>query len=126
MTPGPNSALQVQIDSLGEQMKQGFDEIKQMLRDNEERTRAIEQQEAGFRPLVSGRIDAVVDKVAGHEIRLTTKSQQINTLEKQVSKMADMYKGLQRFSIAVGTAIVVTAGGFIWALITHQAMVVFK
>jgi hypothetical protein len=126
MTPGEIAALQVQINDLGDRMAKGFDEIKQMLRDFDIRTRAIEQLEAGCQPLISSRIDAVVVKMVDYETRLAAKSQQINTLEKQVSKMAGMYRGLYRFSVAVGTALVISLGGFIWALITHQAMVVFK
>jgi hypothetical protein len=126
MTPSQTAALQAQIDSLGDRMASGFDEIKSLLISIEERTRLLETSEAGYHPLANSRIDAVVLKIADHETRLATKSQQINTLEKQISKMVDMYKGISRFCWAIGIAVILASGSFVWALITHQAMVVFK
>lgn len=126
MPPGSTAVSQAQFDGLGEQMKQGFDELKQMLRSYEERTRSIETREAGCQPIVTARIDAAWRELEEHNTRLTTKNTQINSLEKQVEKIVDMYKGLQRFCVAIGTIFIVSVGGFIWALITHQAMVVFR
>ncbi len=134
MTPPHNpSALQIQIDSLGGQMKQGFDEIKQMLRDYEERTRTLETREAGCQPIIHARIDALTQDVAEQNTRLATKSQQINTLETNVTKLAEqikqvlgIYKSMQKFYLAIAIPFFLAVGGFILALITHQAMVVFK
>lgn len=126
MPPGSTAALQAQIDSLGERMDKGFDEIKNLLRSYEERTRKVEQHEAGCQPIVIARIDAHERELQEHNTRLTNKSQQINKLEQQVSKMADMYRNIYRFAWFVGSAFILSVGGFIWALITHQAMVVIK
>jgi len=126
MTPGEIAALQAQFADLGDRMVKGFDEIKQMLRDFDIRTRAIEQLEAGCQPLISGRIDAVVVKMVDHETRLATKSQQINKLEEQVKQIVGMYKSISRLAWAIGVAFILAAGSFVWSLITHQVMVVFK
>lgn len=137
MTPPNNSAaLQVQIDSLGAQVKQGFDEIKDLLRSYEERTRAIETREAGCQPLIQGRIDAVWRRVDEHDTKLATKSQQINELEKKIdkqneqigklgdliSKLVPMYKVFVFISSALGTAVI----ALIISLITGQAQITVK
>ena len=127
MAPPPNvSATQIQIDNLADRMDAGFTEIKDMLRSYEERTRKIEQHEAGCQPIVIARIDAHDRELQEHNTRLTTKSQQINKLEQQVSKMADMYRNIYRFAWFVGSAFILSVSAFLWALITHQAMVVIK
>jgi uncharacterized protein involved in exopolysaccharide biosynthesis len=122
MTPSQTAALQAQIDSLGDRMASGFDEIKSLLISIEERTRLLETSEAGYQPLANSRIDAVVLKIADHETRLATKSQQINTLDKQVAKLVGMYN----FFIFVGSAFGLSLISLIWALITGHAQVVFK
>jgi len=123
MTPPDNtSVLQVQIDSLGERMQQGFDEIKDMLRSYEERTRAIEQREAGCQPIMHARLDAMQQYIIDHNTKFTTKSQQINSLEKQVARLAGMYN----FFVFIGSALGLSVIALIWALITGQAQVIFK
>jgi predicted RNase H-like nuclease (RuvC/YqgF family) len=116
------SVFQDQINSLGDRMDAGFTEIKDLLRSYEERTRAIEQREAGCQPLITGRIDAVWRKVDDHETRLTTKSQQINALERQVARLAMVYNFFVFVSSALGLSVI----ALIWAMITGQATVIFR
>jgi predicted RNase H-like nuclease (RuvC/YqgF family) len=122
MPPENTSALEAQIHSLEERTVAGFTEIKDMLRSYEERTRAIEKLEAGCQPIVTGRIDAVWRKVDEHETRLETKSQQINSLEKQVARLATMYTAF----VFIGSTLGVSVIALIWAMITGQATVVFR
>jgi len=126
MTPENISAFQAQIDNLGERMDKGFDELKSFLRSFDDRLRAIERMEAGCQPIVTARIDAVVHQLSDHETRLTTKSQQINKLEKQTEQIVGMYKSISRLAWAIGVAFILAAGSFVWSLITHQVMVVFR
>lgn len=132
MPPGLSSE-QSQLDHLGTRLDQGFGELKTLLYSFDGRLRAIEHMEAGCQPIVTQRIDGVLKTLSDHETRLATKSQQINTLEKQVQKMLDMYEGLagmyktaQKVVIAMGIAFFTATGGFIWALIVHRAEVIFK
>lgn len=122
MPPENTYALEAQIHSLEERTVAGFTEIKDMLRSYEERTRAIEKLEAGCQPIVTGRIDAVWRKVDEHETRLETKSQQINSLEKQVARLATMYTAF----VFIGSTLGVSVIALIWAMITGQATVVFR
>lgn len=126
MAPPFNSSVQSQIDSLGDRVAQGFDEIKGILHPVEDRLRAIERMEAGCQPVMITRIDAVISQLSDHEIRLKAKSQQINLLEQQMKTMVDMYKNIIRFAWTIGMAFLLAIGGFLFSLITHQVMVVFK
>jgi hypothetical protein len=120
--PGNSSALQVQIDGLGERMQQGFDDIKGMLRSYEERTRLLEIKESGCQPIIHARLDAMQQDISDHKTKFATKSQQINSLEKQVARLATMYG----FFIFVGSAFGISLISLIWALITGRAEVIFK
>ena len=122
MTPPNTSALQAQINGLGERMQQGFDEIKVMLHSYEERTRTLEHKEAGCQPIIHARLDAQQQDIAGHDTKLATKSQQINALEKQVARLATMYSVFVFIGSSLGLSII----ALIWSLITGRAEIIFK
>lgn len=122
MPTGNDYVTQSQIDSFAERMVQGFDELKNMVRPLDERLRAIERMEAGCYPVTVTRIDAVVKQLSDHETKIAAKSQQINKLEQQVSKLAGMYNFFIFISSAFGLSLI----ALIWALITGQAHIVFK
>ena len=115
-------ALQIQIDNLAEQMRQDFDEIKDMLRSNEERIRKVEQVEAGCQPILHVRIDQVSKTLDDHNARLTSHSQQIRSQNDQMAPLKTMYKVMVFISSALGISIM----ALIWSLILGQAQVVFK
>lgn len=132
MPPG-ESAIQSQIDSLGDRMATGFGELKDILRPVEDRLRAIERMEAGCQPVMITRIDSVIKQVADHETRLQNKSQQIINLEKQVTSLAEqikslvgIYKSMVKFYWAIGIPFILAVGGFLMSLILGKAIVVFK
>jgi hypothetical protein len=67
MTPTQNTVLQAQLTQLGETMQAGFNELKALIQNVDQRVRMIETQEAGCQPLVNSRLAAVEGKVADHE-----------------------------------------------------------
>jgi predicted RNase H-like nuclease (RuvC/YqgF family) len=115
MPPSSTAALQAQIDNLGERMDRGFDEIKNLLRSYEERTRKVEQQEAGCQPVITSQIKSVFLELGKHDGR-------IEKLEKQLGRVMAMYSVFIFISGALGLSII----ALIWAMITGQATVVFR
>lgn len=67
MTTTQTSVLQAQITQLGETMQAGFNELKTLIQNVDQRVRAIETQEAGCQPLVNSRLAAVEAKASAHD-----------------------------------------------------------
>jgi hypothetical protein len=134
--------LQTQIDGLAESMKGGFAEMKAMLTDLSERVRALENSEAGCRPMTTGRLEAAwrkIDELAmvatanaaavsdlGHanrvlkakvdEIELTVKGQAV-LLTELVST-----NRLLKWIAGILTAVLIAV---LLSLVTGQAAIVF-
>jgi predicted RNase H-like nuclease (RuvC/YqgF family) len=70
-----NQSLQRQIIELTGRVNQiacGIDDIKNMLKNMEERIRKLENDEAGAHPLMESRIDAAWRKIEEHDRRMKT------------------------------------------------------
>lgn len=69
-------SLQAQIDAMWDRMEKGLEEIKAMLRANEERLRALENRESSCQPLIQSRLDAawkMIDELkAANELQRKT------------------------------------------------------
>lgn len=87
------SALQTQINSLGERMERGFSELKEMLQGFETRVRAVETQEAGCQPLVNARLAALESKTDAHAVDIKVMKDTIAEL-KQTNKILTWVGGL--------------------------------
>jgi len=61
------SALQAQINALGERMEKEFGDVKNMIRGFDERVRSLETREAGCQPILTERIDAAWRKIGEHD-----------------------------------------------------------
>jgi|SRR3989304_5935014 len=116
------AALQIQIDGLGERMDKGFEELKAILRSYEERTRAIEQREAGCQPIITSRMDAAWRKLDEHETKFETVHKDVDELDKKLVSVMFMYRVFVFISSALGLSII----SLIWALITGRAEITFK
>jgi chromosome segregation ATPase len=111
-----------QINYLVDRINEGFEELKEHINQLDDRLRKMEQTDAACIPVMNARIDHVNDKLKEHENSLTTKSQQIKTLEAQVARLANMYAIMTWIFGALGISVI----GLIWALITGQAEVIFR
>jgi hypothetical protein len=70
MTPNESEMFQKQIDSLGERVEKGLDEIKEMLRSFEARVRKVEGDQARCEPTLTMRLDAAWRRIDQHEAEL--------------------------------------------------------
>lgn len=80
-TPSGQSALQAQINQLGERMDRGFSELKEIMTGVEGRVRGLETREAGCQPMVTSKIDAVAKRVDEHEAELKTLKENVAELK---------------------------------------------
>jgi predicted phage tail protein len=120
MTPPNNSAaaltaLQAQIDGLGDRMKEGFDEVKGMIMGFDTRVRGLETREAGCQPVLAAGLKSAQDKIDEHD-------KQLKALEMQMSRLMTAYGVL----VLIGSSTMLSVMALIWALITGQAEVIFK
>ena len=86
-----NTNLQSQITELSARVNQiacGIDDIKNMLKQVEERVRKLENNEAGAHPLMESRIDAAWRKIDEHDKRLDTLAQMVSKLDQSNRLMA--------------------------------------
>jgi hypothetical protein len=104
----------MQIDSLGERMDKGFEELKELLRSYEERTRAVEQNQAGYQPVLIARMKTA-------EILLKEHSDEIKVLKNAVLELINTNRIL-KWVFGVFTAILVT---MLIAIATGKAKVIF-
>jgi len=125
MPPG-SSAVQSQLNSLGERMEKNFDEVKVMMNGFDSRVREIEKSEAGCRALISERIDAAWNKLDEH----TTTLKEINEIvTKQVLLVTQLIesqrqlKDILKWVLSIITAVIVV---IVIGLATGQATVIFR
>lgn len=96
-----NFSLQRQITEFSTRMEQvarDIVEIKQVLREIEERVRALENHEAGSHPLMDSRIDAAWRKIEEHEKR-------VSLLELTVQKISTTNRILSGISVLLGSTV---------------------
>ncbi|MBI4928315.1 MAG: hypothetical protein HY835_11155 [Anaerolineae bacterium] len=104
-------SLQAQIDSLGERMEKGFEEIKALLRGNEERLRSLETREASCQPLIQSRLDAAWRKIDEHE--------------KEIETLTEIAQSL-RATLRVVTGVLVVLGTGVGAWLVNQVLGLIK
>lgn len=123
MSPGSStSALQAQIDNLGERMDKGFDEIKALVRSFDDHVRLVEMKEAGCQPITVSRLDSTWHRLDEHEIKLVQHDAKHQKLDRQLGRAMSMYGIFVFISSALGLSII----ALIWSLLTGQATVVFR
>lgn len=88
MTENTLRGLQIQIDSLGTRMEKGFDEVKEMLNNTNERLRCVELQAANQTPNFINKIDSAWEKIKSHE-------EDIKHLKKTVDELMQTNKILK-------------------------------
>jgi hypothetical protein len=125
MPPG-SSAVQAQLNSLGERMEKNFDEVKAMMNGFDARVREIEKGEAGCQALVSGRIDAAWKKLDEHTSSLkeieNIVSQQVLVVTQLIESQRQL-KDIFKWVLGIVTAVIIVI--FI-GLATGQATVIFR
>jgi hypothetical protein len=122
MTPSNASALQTQIDNLGERMDKGFDEIKALVRSFDDHVRVVEMKEAGCQPITISRLDSTWRRLDDHEVRFVQHDARHQKLDRQLGRAMSMYGIFVFISSALGLSVI----ALIWSLLTGQATVVFK
>lgn len=108
-----SSALQGQINGLGETMRAGFEEIKKLIGGIDERLRRLEMNEAGCQPIINQRLDAAWRKLDELEHGADDRQTRLLKLENHVSVLT---KILTFIGTVVGTQVLL----LIWALMTGQ------
>lgn len=86
-----NTSLQRQIAELTARVNriaEDVTDIKQMLKDIEERVRSLENHEAGSHPLMESRIDAAWRKLEDHDRRIDNLTQIVARLDHSNKLMA--------------------------------------
>ncbi len=116
------TALQAQIDNLGERMEKGFDELKDMILSFDTRVRGLETREAGSQPVFTAGLEAARKRLDEHELQLRGLEKDISKLTLDCSKLTVAYGVL----VFIGSSALLSVIALIWALITGQAEVVFK
>jgi hypothetical protein len=103
-----------QIETLGESMRAGFDELKSMMRAMDDRLRKIENTEAGCFPLTSQRLEHFSK-------RLDAVEKTVGEHEKILSELVSTNRTL-KWLAGIATAILIS---LLLALVTGQAAIVF-
>lgn len=114
MAPTANSALQARVDALGETVREGFDELKELLRGIDARVRTVETQSASVQPLVNQRLAQLEATALEH-------GGAIKALEKITAQLAST-NGILKWILGIITA-VLTA--FLIALVTGKLQLLF-
>lgn len=122
MTPANTAALQSQLDSLGERIDKGLDEIKALVRSFDDHVRVVEMKEAGCQPITINRLDSTWRRLDDHEIKFVQHDARHQKLDRQLGRAMSMYGIFVFISSALGLSVI----ALIWSLLTGQATVVFR
>lgn len=115
----PSAALQARIDEIGMRMDKGFDELKALLGNSEQRIRQIEQDQAGQHPLLESRIDAAWRKLDDHSLELKS----VNTRADKALLIAERLEMIFRWLLGIITATIVA---ILIALISGKLVITFR
>lgn len=95
MTEGTLRGLQDQINSLGNRMEKGFDELKQIVSGFDKRVRDVELKEANCNPILTARVDAAWRKLDEHDAVLKEMDKAMEELKKTISELVSTNKILK-------------------------------
>jgi len=87
-------------------MDHGFDELKELLRNSEERMRALETKEAGCQPLVNGRIDAAWREIDAHRVSIKDISGKVESQERAIEVLQQSNNLMKWIAGIAGSALI--------------------
>lgn len=106
MTENEVIGLQTQINSLGQRMEKGFDEIKQIVSGFDARVRSVELKEANCNPLLNARVDAAWRKLDEQDQKMKEFGKTFDELEKTVAEFVSTNRIL-KWILGVLTALMI-------------------
>ena len=112
-------SVQTQIDSIGERMDKGFEEIKSLLGRYEERLRGIETREAGCAPIVNSRLDAAWRRLDEHSLQIKSLADDV----REISNSALLLTTVSKWVLGIVTALVIS---FAVAILTGKIEILYK
>ncbi len=107
-------------------LKEGIDEIKNLLLDYEQRLRSLEQSYAGSHPLMLKSLKDLEEITQKHDRDLVVLRELITTQAQSIEKLANAQKTVSRILNWMLGIFTVVATAVIIMLITGQAEIIFK
>lgn len=129
----PTNVFQSQIDALGDQLKNGFDEVKQLITRLDDRMRRLETQETGCSASVNERMLMLMNSVADikQDIQKVFNKEDANS--KELEELRNKYNALKadyeylkailKWLLGIAGAVLVA---IIIAIATGKAVILFQ
>lgn len=102
----PTYTLQTQINDLRTSMEKNFNKLEAMIRDYENRVRAVETREASCQPLVEQRLADAFNRINEQANQLKKHDERLDKLESLIIEQRQFSKLVAWIGAPVGLAII--------------------